>query len=451
MTEEKKQYPFTMEERPPAQDRAGAFLSVFEGILRNSSYRPILDLYSRTALHCSRCSVECMLFEASGDPADNPCHRSSILLGIYRRHFTPGGRLLSRLTGGIARTERDIDEMIESYYHCTTCGRCTRYCPFGIDHRLVVRLGRYILSEIGIVPKNLSLSVKEQLTGAARNTSGLPLNVLRDNLSFLEEEIREIKGVNVRFPVDVPDAEYVFFAPVSDYIMEAETLMGIACVLHEAGVSWSIASGDYDAINYGLFYNDARLGTIIANMVREVRRLNGKKILIGECGHAYRSVRGFLRTYNEGADIPVVHVLELTERLIAEQRIELDSAAVTGTVTYHDPCNIARSGWIVDQPRRIIRSFIRDFAEMDHHGMDNYCCGGGGGTVTVNDLKKYRMEIAGKKKAEQLKRTGADTVIAPCANCKKQIRELITHHKLPVNLVGMHDLIFNAIKMKRTE
>ncbi|HPC40353.1 MAG TPA: heterodisulfide reductase-related iron-sulfur binding cluster, partial [Spirochaetota bacterium] len=67
------------------------------------------------------------------------------------------------------------------------------------------------------------------------------------------------------------------------------------------------------------------------------------------------------------------------------------------------------------------------------------------------ELKPYRMDIAGKRKAEQLKQTGADTVIAPCANCKKQIRELITHYKLPMNLAGMHDLIFTAIKMKRTE
>ncbi|HOT43438.1 MAG TPA: (Fe-S)-binding protein [Spirochaetota bacterium] len=450
MTGEKRPHPFTME-RPPAEGRAAAFMSAFAGILRASSYRPILDLYSRITLHCSRCSAECMLFEASGDPVDNPCYRSSILLRIYRRHFTPGGRLRAKLTGGMARTERDIDEMTESYYHCTTCGRCTRYCPFGIDHRLIVRLGRYILSEIGIVPKNLSVSTREQLEGSTRNTSGLPLKVLRDNLAFLEEEIRETKGVSVRFPMDVPDAEYVFFAPVSDYIMEADTLMGIACVLHEAGISWTIASGDYDAINYGLFYNDARLGEIIQNMIREVRRLNGKKILMGECGHAYRSMRGFLSTYDDGAALPVVHVLELTSRLIEENRIELDREAISEKVTYHDPCNIARSGWIVDQPRKIIRSFIRNFREMDHPGRDNYCCGGGGGTVTVGELKPYRMDIAGKRKAEQLKQTGADTVIAPCANCKKQIRELITHYKLPMNLAGMHDLIFTAIKMKRTE
>ncbi len=449
-TEIKKPYPFSVE-NPPTGDRTAAFLTAFSSILDSSNYRPVIEIYSRVSMNCARCAGECMLYDASHDPHDSPCYRSSILLRIYRRHFTARGRLWAKLTGGLARTGRDIEELIESNYHCTACGRCTRYCPFGIDTGLVVRLGRYILSEIGIVPKSLSVPVAEQLHGPTGNTSGLPLKVLKDNLQFLEEEIMEIKGVPVRFPLDVEGAEYVFFAPVSDYIMEAETLMGIAVVLHEAGVSWTIASGYYDAINYGLFYSDAVLGTVMEMMTREVRRLKGKKILIGECGHAYRAARSFMAAFNGGVDIPVVHVVELTAQLLAEGRIDLDPGAVTQKVTYHDPCNIARQGWIVDQPRGILRSFVRDFTGMTPAGSDNYCCGGGGGTVTMGEMKKYRMDVAGKKKVEQIRETGAEIVVAPCANCKKQLRELAGHYKLPVTVSGLHDLVFQALRMKRSE
>lgn len=443
-----KPYPFNVE-NPPAEDRTTAFLAAFSSILDSSNYRPVIDIYSRVSMNCSRCAGECMLYDASRDPHDSPCYRSAILLRIYRRHFTARGRLWTGLTRGFRRTERDIDELAASYYHCTACGRCTRYCPFGIDTGLVVRLGRYILSEIGIVPKSLSVPVTEQLHGPTGNTSGLPLKVLKDNLEFLEEEIMEIKGVPVRFPLDVVGAEYLFFAPVSDYIMEAETLMGIAAVLHEAGVSWTIASGYYDAINYGLFYSDAVLGSVMEKMVQEVRRLKGKKILIGECGHAYRAARSFLAAFNGGVDIPVVHVVELTEQLLADGSINLDPGTVTQKVTYHDPCNIARQGWVVDQPRGILRSFVRNFTEMTPSGSDNYCCGGGGGTVTMGETKQYRMNVAGKKKAEQLAQTGAEIVVAPCANCKKQLREIIAHYKLPMTVAGLHDLAFQALRVRR--
>jgi Fe-S oxidoreductase len=444
----KIRYPYHVEE-PLEHHRVEAFLEIFEELLERPNYRFVLDVYSTVMMKCMQCSAECQLYQASGDARDIPCYRSALLMDVYRRYFTPWGRLKGRLTGSVALTEERIDEMLESYYRCTACGRCGLYCPMGIDHRLIIRLGRYILSQMGIVPKALSVSVREQLEGATGNTSAIPLKALRDNLSFLEEEIEEIKGVKVSFPLDVQNAEYVFFAPVSDYLMEADTLMGIACVLHEAGVSWTIATQNFDAINYGLFYSDGVMEDILENMIAEVRRLGGRKILIGECGHASRSAKDFLPFFNDGGEIPVVNIMELTDRLIQEGRIELDDSVITERVTYHDPCNIARSGWIVDQPRRIIRSFIKNFVEMNPHGRYNLCCGGGGGTVSVSELKPYRMQVAGLKKAEQIRATGADIVITPCANCKKQIGELISHYKLPTRHAGLHDLVFSAIKMKK--
>ncbi len=440
-------YPYYIE-KPLEHHRVEGFLKAFEEILESSNYRSTLDLYARVSMHCSRCATECQIYAATGRPEDVPCYRSSILLRIYQRHFTPLGRIKRRLFGTASATEADIDEMLESFYHCTACGRCTLYCPMGIDHRLITRLGRFILSRIGIVPKALAVSVKEQLQGVTGNTSAIPLKALKSTIEFLEEEIQEIKGVEVRFPLDVEGAEYVFFPPVSDFLMEADTLMGIACVLSEAGVSWTIASGNYDAINYGLFYSDEVLEEVLQKMAAEVRRIKGHKILIGECGHASRSAKAFLPSFNSGEDIPVVNILELTAQLLKDGRIELDPTAISEKVTYHDPCNIARSGWVVNQPRDIIRSFIGDFAEMSPAGRHNLCCGGGGGTVSVNELKPYRMDTAGRKKAEQLRATGADVVITPCANCKKQIGEIITHYKLPMRHAGLHDLIFTAIIMK---
>jgi len=89
--------------------------------------------------------------------------------------------------------------------------------------------------------------------------------------------------------VDQEGADYVFFPAVSDYLMEADTLMGNAAVLSEANIPWTIGSQYFDGINYGLFFNDWYLKRIIQKMVEETRRLKASKILIGECGHAARS------------------------------------------------------------------------------------------------------------------------------------------------------------------
>jgi Fe-S oxidoreductase len=142
-----------------------------------------------------------------------------------------------------------------------------------------------------------------------------------------------------------------------------------------------------------------------------------------------------------------VNCLELTWELIQQGRLKLNPRAISQKVTYHDPCNIARDGWLVDQPRRIIRSFIPDFVEMSPRGIQNYCCGGGGGTVSVDEIRKFRTGVGGRRKAEQLRATGAEIVIAPCANCKKQLREIIQDHGLTMEVKGLHDLIFTALEL----
>jgi hypothetical protein len=39
-------------------------------------------------------------------------------------------------------------------------------------------------------------------------------------------------------------------------------------------------------------------------------------------------------------------------------------------------------------------------------------------------------------------------VVAPCANCKKQLREIVEDHGLEdVEVVGLHDLILRAIEI----
>ena len=85
--------------------------------------------------------------------------------------------------------------------------------------------------------------------------------------------------------------------------------MGNAAVMHVTGGSWTIGTGNYDGINYGLFYSDRMMERIVKNVVAEVRRLKGKKILVGECGHATRSA-WFVPTFCGPDAPPVVNCMQ---------------------------------------------------------------------------------------------------------------------------------------------
>ena len=430
--------------------RVAQFLEAFAAVLSYTDYKSLLDSYCRTSAKCNRCAVACPIFITTQDPKDIPCYKTNILLDIYKRYFTLGGWFGSRFKAErFELTEEMIDEMLDLFYRCTACRRCTRECPMGVDHGLLTRLGRYILSLIGIVPKALQVSTREQLEGETHNTSKIPKAALLNTLEFLSEEIEEMTDVKLEFPTDKENRDYVFFCAVSDYLLEPDTLMGNAAVLYAAGDwdNWTIGTCNYDGINYGLFYSDWHLENIIKQLIGEVDRLNGKNILIGECGHASRSAHDFVPVYGGKNPYPVFNFMEYTLDCLRKGKITLDPNIITKKVTYHDPCNIARSGWIVDQPREIIRSFCKDYVEMTPYGQDNFCCGGGGGLVSIDEIHKYRMEVGGRVKAEQIIKTGAEIVISPCANCKKQLKELVEYYELPCKVVGLHDLIFQAIHL----
>jgi Fe-S oxidoreductase len=222
--------------------------------------------------------------------------------------------------------------------------------------------------------------------------------------------------------------------------------MGNAAVMHVTKGSWTIGTGNYDGINYGLFYSDRMMERIVRNMVAEVHRLGGKKILVGECGHATRSA-WFVPTFCGPDAPPVVNCMQYAyEQLLAGNLPLREGVRIEDRVTYHDPCNIARNGRIVEEPRELLRAICGDFVEMNPNRTENYCCGGGGGTVSIDEIREFRTGSLGKLKAEQIRATQARYVVSPCANCKKQLREVCEDNGLDeVEVVGLHDLLLKVV------
>ena len=442
----KGNYSFYVEDKAlQVTERPRRFLEAFAAVLEHSNYGLPLEVYTRLSTKCSRCAASCQLYQSTGEDRDIPCHRSELLFKVFRRYFTKSGILKARLCGGFTLTDVYLDELGEAVYRCTACRRCKSTCPMGIDHGLVTHLARWLLSEIDVIPKALLVATRAQLEGVG-NTSAIPVPALKDTCEFLEEEFRDIYNRDdIKFPMDMEGAEYVFFPAVSDYLLEPDTLMGNAAVMHLTGGSWTIGTGNYDGINYGLFYSDRMMERIVKNVVAEVHRLKGKKILVGECGHATRSA-WYVPTFC-GPNAPeVVNCMQYTLAQLRAGNIPLKKERIEQRTTYHDPCNIARNGRITEEPREILKDICSDFVEMTPNRTQNYCCGGGGGTVSIDEIRAFRTGAMGKRKAEQIRATGAKYLVSPCANCKKQLREVCEDNGLDeVEVLGLHDLLLKVI------
>ena len=74
----------------------------------------------------------------------------------------------------------------------------------------------------------------------------------------------------------------------------------------------------------------------------------------------------------------------------------------------------------------------------------NFCCGGGGGLASTGDFGKLRV-TAGKKKAEQIRETGAKIVATNCFNCMTQIRDLSKAYDLGIEVKSIVELVSESL------
>jgi Fe-S oxidoreductase len=137
-------------------------------------------------------------------------------------------------------------------------------------------------------------------------------------------------------------------------------------------------------------------------------------------------------------------MVEQIDHYLQTGRIQLEKEAVDGPITFHDPCNIARRGGVVQAPRNILNALTSNFVEMQPKGARNFCCGGGGGLGALTDYAQKRIEM-GKTKVEQIQQTGAKIVVTSCFNCMTQIRQLATAYDLGVEVKSIVELVSSAL------
>src|SRR5208337_4345580 len=128
------------------------------------------------------------------------------------------------------------------------------------------------------------------------------------------------------------------------------------------GETWTMASDGWDMTNFGLFSGDDELGGAVARRLFEkVIELRGKKLVLSECGHGYRSIRCEGPNW-AGMDVPFEmesSVLTML-RYIREGRIKVDKTKNDLPVTFHDSCNNARSCGFFEEPRDLLNLVATD-------------------------------------------------------------------------------------------
>ncbi|MCK5716712.1 MAG: (Fe-S)-binding protein [Thiomargarita sp.] len=424
-----------------------------------------LRVYLDSCVKCGACTDKCHYMIGTNDPKNMPVARQDLLRNVYRRYFTWPGKLFPKLVGAQDLTKDVLDDWYNYYHQCSQCRRCSVFCPYGIDTADISMAAREILDVVGKGQKYCNeIIAKVYKIG---NNLGLPDKALRNTVEGLEEDIKDETGVDVRLPVDVEGADVLLVTPSADFFAEPhiDGLIGYAKVFHQAGISWTLSSHASEAANFGMFIGSyENMQRVSLRVQKAARDLKVKRLVFGECGHAWRVAYSFLNTLvgpfdflDQRYPIPQ-HICEFTYDLIQKGALTLDKSRNDHRrLTFHDSCNVARGssmggvpGGQFTIPRELIKASCNYFYDMPSDTIcdQTYCCGGGGGLLT-DDLMELRVKGA-LPRMEALKSVvdnhGVTHMASICAICKTQFSKVMPYYGFEMDqIISVHQLIGDAI------
>ncbi len=427
------------------QDKIAAGLKVLKD-LQDSK----LITHLNSCVHCGLCAESCLYYLTSQDEKMIPANKVDMVASIYRRYCTLTGKLAPRLVGARELNDETIRELTDMLFgSCTMCGRCVKHCSIGVDIEYVIRKGREMLSRMGYVPESLQATVDAALeTG---NNMAISDEDFLDTLEWMEEELQdELDDPNASIPLNQSGKNILYTLNPREPKFFPLSISAMAKIFYAAGESWTLSTHMYDITNYAYFSGNAEHArTIAQRMADEVKKLGAQKLVLAECGHGTRANRWEGPNYI-GEHFPeTLTAVELIADYFKQGRLKADKSLTEGIVTLHDPCNLVRGGGIWKEQRDVLNQVTDHFVEMTPHGIDNFCCGGGGGQLAMGEYNDRRIQIA-EIKADQIRKTGATTVVTPCHNCVDQLSQINHTYKLNVQIKTLAEIVADALVVEKT-
>ena len=397
-----------------------------------------LKVYVDTCVHCGLCSGACHYYLSHDkDPV-----------------YSPAGKVKQTVWELLKKKGRVSPEAMKemaiiAYTECNLCRRCAMYCPLGVDVAYLISVVRRICHKLGLVPQYIQDTAHSH--SATYNQMWVKDDEWIDTLMWQEEEARD-EIPDLRIPYDKEGADFMYSVIGPEPKFQAQLIYQAAVIMNVAGADWTMPSTPgWDNSDMCMFVGDAEvMGRLKRAHFEAALNLRVNRIVMGECGHAFRSV------YDQGnrwlgwkmPPVPIIHALEYYHEIFTQKRIEVVEK-FDRPVTFHDPCNVVRGRGLHEMAREVVDMTCKTFIEMEPNREHNYCCCAGGGVINCGPPFKNTRLLGNRVKAEQLRAVrekGAEVLIAPCHNCHSGLEDINHYYELGFDIKFLGDIIYEVMK-----
>jgi glycolate oxidase iron-sulfur subunit len=334
-------------------------------------------------------------------------------------------------------------EVIEALDDCLLCRGCTAHCFPGIRtdeivtamrHAYIRRHGqpawrrllfRKILSDSSKLETAGRMALWAKRHGFAAMAQKVALGAMDQHLKVVDQVLPELasrpflRGDKAQVPKPRKTLHRVgYFVSCGLSFQYPEVVAATLRVLARSGCDTTVLDNTCcgrPAHSYGDL--DAARDIARKNVDRLAEAM-GFDAIISECG----SCSSFLKEYGEllkddSAYAQKAEALSKKVRSFSEFLVAADSGeamgALSGDVTYHDPCHLSnRFSKITSQPRKLLNAIpgmtYREMPEAD------WCCGAAGSYTF-----RHHVEAKGvlDRKMANVEKTGAQILVTECPAC----------------------------------
>ncbi|MBI5606664.1 MAG: (Fe-S)-binding protein [Deltaproteobacteria bacterium] len=348
---------------------------------------------------CGYCQAVCPVFGLTLRPALNARGKMLVLKEV--------------IEGTVALDQ----ELVETLFQCTTCARCAKSCPAGVD-----------------VPEIIKQVRKDMVQLGAFHPAFQGLNEIL------------LKQTNIYGEMIPPDfgqeknkkAEVVFFIGCVGSYRSIDSTRQTLALLDRLNIDYTLldevcCSGVLEDVGYRVHEN-------LVNQNLQSILLTGAETVVTACPYCFRTFRlpqyEILRT----KDIKVVHLVQFLK--------DIDFGVTTEKrLTYHDPCDLGRHSGIYEEPREIIQKITPDYVEMTHNRGDSLCCGAGGGMRGAYPSNSIALARARLEEAIECR---ADILLTSCNSCVQNLSNAKTRYsklrKQPLEIYNIPEFINHLLE-----
>ena len=387
-------------------------------------------------VHCGFCLPACPTYVALGQEMDSP-----------------RGRII--LMKEVLEGTTSLEAALPHVDRCLGCLGCETACPSGVPYRdlispfrqmamktrklgLMAKLRRWSLLQTLPYPGRFRLAA--QLGGMARPFRGLMPRAMRPMLELLPPSLPAKQHFPEITPAQGPRrARVALLVGCAQQVLAPEINRATLAVLSQNGVeviipreqgccgalAWHVGAGEQARTaarkNIGAFPQD--VDAILTNAAG--------------CGSGLHEYPLMLAgTNDETAAKAFAHRVQDVSQFLANLGLVTPPEIQPMTVAYHDACHLSHAQGVRSAPRELLRA-IPGITVVEIP--DGEICCGSAGSYNV-DQPEIAADL-GKRKAEAIRKTGAQWVAAGNIGCLTQIAAHLRSGPQPIRVVHTMEIL----------